>query len=98
MKYKPMTEQECLAAIAEGDDAEVLLRMRMPQVARRFNALDRSLRRLLADVQVYFPDAQYYTASGGFNLMLGRSHGNNQRPQQQLIALSGRAMIGDGDF
>lgn len=37
--------------------------------------------------------------SGGFNLMLGASHDKRGiHGQQQLIALSGRAEIGDGDF
>lgn len=95
----PMDEAACLAAIEAGDDAEVMLRTVMPQAARRFNALDRSLRRFLADVQEHFPDAQYYTASGGFNLMLGSPHdAKAERSQQQLVALSGHAQIGDGDF
>jgi hypothetical protein len=94
-----MTEADCLRAINEqGEDPEVLVRMAMPQVARRFHAIDRSLRRLLADVQKYFPDAQYYTASGGFNLMLGRPHDDKLKAQQELVALAGQAQIGDGDF
>ena len=70
----------------------------MPTALRRFKAVDKAIRKLRADVQVHFPDAQYYTANGGFTLMLGRSHGDHERGQQQLVALSGLASIGDGDF
>ena len=36
--------------------------------------------------------------SGEVNLMLGNSHGTREEGQQQLVALSGAARIGDGDF
>lgn len=98
-----LDEDACLRLIAEdGDtgwsDAEALLLSRIPNARRRFMALDRAMRALLSDVQQVFPDAQYYTASGGFNLMLGSSHGGSQNPQQQLVALSGKVRISDGDF
>jgi hypothetical protein len=95
-----MIEAECLAAIADGEDAQCLLLAAMPSAKRRFKAVDRALIRLLADVRVHFPDATYYTASGGFNLLLGRSHDEsaNARAQDQLVALSGNASISDGDF
>lgn len=96
---KPMTEADCLAAIARGEaDAFDLLTEAMPTAERRFKAVDKALRTLLADIQEHFPDACYYTASGGFNLLLGRSHDDRERGQQQLVALSGLAAIGDGDF
>lgn len=97
-----MTEQEALAAIKAGDSAYNLLLDVMPKALRRFNAIDRLLIRLLADVREHFPDAEYYTASGGFNLMIGKPHsqgyGNTMISQQQLIAFGGLAAIGDGDF
>lgn len=95
-----MTEQECLAAIEAGDDAYDMINRAMPTAERRFKAIDRALRKLLEDVREHFPDAEYYTASGGFHLLLGKSHANdhNQRSQQQLTALDGLACIGDGDF
>lgn len=93
-----MDESQCLAAIAEGEDAQQLLLDAMPSAKRRFLAVDKALRKLLADVKIHFPDAEYYTGSGGFNLLLGRSHGDKERAQQQLVALSGRASIGDGDW
>ena len=68
---------------------------------RKWKRLNKSIREFLADVKEHFPDAQYYTANGGFNLMLGKSHAENesQTPQQELTALSGiDVWIGDGDF
>jgi hypothetical protein len=93
-----MTEAECLAAIAGGESAYGLLKERMPLAERRFNALNRSIIKLLADVRCNFPDAQYYTASGGFNLLLGSPHTEGGKSQQQLSALAGHAAIGDGDY
>lgn len=101
-----LTEADCLAIInGAGNengpiDAFDLILMKMPTADRRFKNVDRAIRKLLADVQEVFPDAQYYTASGGFNLMLGSPHdaSRNLRSQQELVALCGEAMIGDGDF
>lgn len=93
-------EAECLRIIHQGvDDASDLLKDEMPNVERKFKRIDKALRDLLAEVRQVFPDAQYYTASGGFHLMLGASHdARAERGQQELIALSGSASIGDGDF
>jgi hypothetical protein len=63
-----------------------------------FQRVDTAIVRLLAEIKEHFPNAQYYTASGGFNLMLGSPHSANLISQQELIALSGLASIGDGDF
>lgn len=101
-----LTEADCMAIInGEGDEygtigAEALLWAKMGDpIAARFKRLDKALVTLLADVREVFPDAQYYTASGGFNLMLGSPHdAKGINPQAELLALSGRAAIGDGDF
>lgn len=93
-----MNEAQCLAAIADGETAYDLLTAAMPGIERRFRRVDRAIIDFLALIKREFPDAQYYTASGGFNLMLGRSHGDHEVSQQQLLALGGRAAIGDGDF
>jgi hypothetical protein len=93
-----MTEEECLDAIAKGEDAYSLLKAAMPQAERRFRQIDRALIAFLADVRRHFPDAEYYTASGGFNLLLGKSHTLQGRSQQQLDALGGNAKISDGDY
>ena len=49
---------------------------------------------------MHFPDAEYYTGGGGFNLLLGSSHDENCRPQQQVVAVSGnpRLFVNDGDW
>jgi hypothetical protein len=101
-----LTEADCLAIIhGAGDEygtigAEALLWAKMGDpIAARFKRLDKALIALLADVRAVFPDAQYYTASGGFNLMLGSPHdAKGINPQAELLALSGHASIGDGDF
>ena len=93
-----MNEQEVLDAIAKGESATYLLKMADPKFARKFKRLDQGLVELLDEVKTHFPDAQYYTASGGFSLMLGREHSDEGRKQQQLVALTGRAEISDGDF
>lgn len=103
-----MTENECLAAIASGRRADELLGLANPKIKRRWAKLCREMIALLDEVKESFPDAEYYTASGGFNLMLGPPHSRDHRlnggtPQRQLLALhglvSGRFVrIGDGDF
>jgi len=94
-----MDEAACLEAIRSGEgDAYDLLMDADPALKREFMRVDRALVNLLAKVKRHFPDAAFYTASGGFNLMLGRSHDDKETSQQQLIALSGEAHIGDGDF
>lgn len=101
-----LTESDCLAIInSPGDQfgpiyATDLLEHKMGKsIATRFKRLDTAIIKLIEDVQKVFPNAQYYTASGGFTLMLGNPH--NERglvAQQELVALNGNASIGDGDF
>ena len=96
-----MNEQECLEAIAQGDSAYSLVREQAPHLERRFNRLCKSMCEFLSEAQKTFPDAQYYTAGGGFCLMLGKPHSDDRKStkQTQLIALTGiRVQIGDGDF
>jgi len=97
----PMTEAECLEAIANGETAFGLLHDANPKLTKKFDRLCRSIVAFREEVQVHFPDAQYYTASGGFNLLLGKPHtdGHGQPSQTQLVALTGgNVQIGDGDF
>jgi hypothetical protein len=97
----PMDEAACLEWLdLNPQDAEDLLIEADPKLVAAFRRVDKALVDYLAKVRVFFPDAEYYTASGGFNLMLGKSHTSDhrQRGQQQLVALLGRARIGDGDF
>ena len=94
-----MDWKECKRVVDGGDlDAYDLLTDALPGVERKFKRVDRALRDLLAEVRTAFPDAAYYTASGGFTLMIGPSHDDNERGLQQLVALVGQAQIGDGDF
>lgn len=96
-----MDQNECLEAIAGGEmDATDLLIQANPKFKSRFNRIDKALIEFLADVRKHFPDACYYTGSGGFNLMIGASHANDRTltSQQELVALSGSATIGDGDW
>lgn len=101
-----MNEQEVLEMIAAGDDAYDILTRAMPGVERRFKRVCASIDKLMADIKEEFPDACYYTASGGFNIMLGEPHaqglygGRDGKSQQELVALGGflKCRIGDGDF
>lgn len=95
-----MSEEECLQAIQEGRTALELLEEAMPNIERRWRRLCRSMHQFMSDVEQHFPDATYYTASGGFNLLLGRSHNDNESPQHGLTALSDATglVIGDGDW
>ena len=96
-----MNEEDVLTAIENGDSAYGLLIEKAPHLERKWKRLNKSMRDFLADAQEHFPDAQYYTASGGFNLMLGSPHSENiyQTSQEQLVALTGiNVRIGDGDF
>ena len=94
-----MNEQEVLEAISNGDSAYGVMKDRAPQLERKFRHLCKNIRELLKEAQQEFPDAQYYTASGGFNLMLGRSHDDHGRSHSELVALCGEGVsIGDGDF
>jgi hypothetical protein len=96
-----MSEEDVLDAIENGESAYELLTEKIPHIERKWKRLNKSVRDFLNDVQKEFPDAQYYTASGGFNLMLGKPHADDFHgtAQSQLVALAGiNVTIGDGDF
>lgn len=95
-----MTEQEILERLAQGDvDASDLLLEADPRLEKKFNALCKKIAKYLDEVKQYFPDATYYTASGGFHLLLGHSHTISGTPQEQLVALGATdVQIGDGDW
>lgn len=94
-----LSQEDVLEIISNGeDDAYGILYDADPKLIDRFKRVDKSMLKLLEDVKKHFPDAVYYTASGGFNLMLGESHNENNLPQQDLVACSGRTSISDGDF
>lgn len=98
-----MRNDEVLERLAKGDvDALDLLRERCPTIERRWKKVCKDIETLLRDVKKEFPDACIYTASGGFNLLIGDSHKDkfSETPQQQMVALSngGRFVVGDGDW
>ncbi|QIV65864.1 hypothetical protein Cp1R7AA1_065 [Mesorhizobium phage Cp1R7A-A1] len=96
---KQITWQDAKRIIeTEDEDARSLLLSELPSIERKFKKVDKALIALLDEVKEVFPDATYYTGSGGFNLMLGPSHDERERGLQELVALGGRAQIGDGDF
>ncbi|CAH6085303.1 MULTISPECIES: hypothetical protein [Citrobacter] len=72
-----------------------LLDEKCPNVERRFKRLTKALAALLDEIKQEFPDACYYTASGGFNLLLGDSDAGSK-----MVALSAShyLSVGDGDF
>lgn len=82
-------------------DASDLLKLKLPKMVAKLNRLDAQIISVLKEVQEVFPDAEFYTGSGGFNLLLGRSHADGvvyAEPQQQRIAWQGHATISDGDW
>lgn len=97
-----MDTKELLEHINPGDyyEASCLLGEKCPTAERRFKRLTKGLAELLKDVQKEFPDANYYTASGGFNLLLGSSTDCGSTEGNQLIAVSASEYlsVGDGDF
>lgn len=76
-------------------EAYRLLDEKCPNIERRFKRLTKALAALLDEVKQEYPDANYYTASGGFNLLLGEIEGGSS-----MIALSASSYlsVGDGDF
>ncbi|MHB1641945.1 MAG: hypothetical protein ACYCS8_04720 [Acidithiobacillus sp.] len=98
----PMSADDCLRYLEESGDVDTyfLLMSRNKTAERRFNKACDGLKKLLDDVRVDFPDACYYTASGGLNLLLGAPHDENFRPRSQLTALGARngLALGDGDY
>lgn len=71
-------------------------------IEKRFARATLTLVEILRDVRKTFPEASYYTASGGLNLLLGKSHQDGIRCEAntELVALSAnsRLSVGDGDW
>lgn len=90
-----MTTEELIERIDDWGEAYRLLDEKLPNIERRFNRLTKALAALLDEVKQEFQDANYYTASGGFNLLLGDSEAGSL-----MVALSAShyLSIGDGDF
>lgn len=79
--------------------ADGLLDEMLPKHRQKLNRLDKRIVKLLDEIKEVFPDACYYTASGGFNLILGETHsGSGEQSQTQRSAWGGSAIIGDVDW
>lgn len=93
------TEEVKEAIAASGDSAYLLLWEACPTAERKFNRLTKGLKELMEEVRESYPEAVYYTASGGFNLLLGASHSSGEEPNRELVALSAIGLdVSDGDF
>jgi len=81
-------------------DAYSLLSEMLPKHHAKLSKLDKRIADLLNEIREVFPDAQYYTASGGFHLILGDTHdGVYAIAQPQRTGWNGnKACIGDGDW
>jgi hypothetical protein len=81
-------------------DASVLFQKLLPEYASKLDRLDKRIRDVLTEIRGVFPDAKYYTASGGFTLLLGSSHSSDisATPQHQRVAWNGFATIDGGDW
>ena len=96
-----MNQSEVDSWVSENgeSDASLLFAEKLPNMRTKLNRLDKRIRDVLKEVQVVFPDAQFYTAGGGFNLLLGDSHdGPRCAAQPQRSVWGGQAVIGDGDW
>lgn len=101
MTRKVYTGEDVDAWVAENDayDADELFDEMLPKHRAKLDRLDKRISNLLAEIRKVFPEATYYTASGGFTLVLGDTHtGNGEEPQQQRSCWAGSATIGDGDW
>ena len=79
--------------------ADSLLDEMLPKHRAKLASLDKRIMKVLAEIKEVFPDAQYYTASGGFTLVLGCTHDDiGAAAQQHRSAWGGFAQIGDGDW
>lgn len=85
----------------EGEaNAEALFQEMLPEHTAKLNRLDKRIQNVLAEINKVFPDAQYYTASGGFNLILGDPHDDSVDgiKQPHRSAWNGNSVISDGDW
>lgn len=95
MKYY---QDEVLEMIQNGKEAYEIINEIDPKFIKQFKSLDKKISKLLIEIQKVFPDACYYTASGKFNLLIGRPHSDNGNQQQDLVCYCGDSIIDDGDF
>ena len=98
----PMSAVDCLRYLEETGDTDtyILLRNRDKRFEKRFRKACDDLKRVLDEVRVDFPEACYYTASGGLSLLLGAPHDEDFHPRSQLTAFGATngLNISDGDY
>lgn len=83
------------------EDAYGLLHQADPNFIKRFHRACTTLKKLMDEIQEHFPDATYYTASGGLNIVLGETHSfHGCDPNHELSACGATngLSIGDGDW
>lgn len=85
--------------MSAGDALETLLPKMPGQLKRQADALSKTLK----EIKRVFPEAEYYTASGGFNLLLGSPHDDNapehSNANRDAVAWGSITLrVGDGDF
>lgn len=103
---RKLYQADIKAMLASGEyvDAEEILLERCPKARRKFNAMCKSMKAYLDEIKKDFPDACYYTASGGFHLLLGPSHGDGNGTSSEqnnefcAIGANNGLSIGDGDW
>ena len=77
------------AIVAEGGEynAEPFFKDLMPAELKKFMSLTNQLSTLIKNIKKTFPEASYYSANDGLNLMLGPTHdGPDTIMQQQRVA------------
>lgn len=98
---KTYTTEQLKEIINDYFESYLLLKEHFPKAEQKFKRLTNQLHELLEEVKTVFPDANYYTASGGFHLLIGNSHDWNIRAtaNPKLIALSSEKLnVIDGDY
>jgi hypothetical protein len=77
-------------------DADDLLDDNLPRMRAKLDRLDKRIRNILEEIRTVFPDAEYYTADGVFNLLLGPSHddeGIEAVAKSHRVAWTGKTII-----
>ena len=76
MKDKKFYQDDVDKWVRENNEytADLLLYEQMPSMPAKLDRLAKRMNKLLEEIKETFPDAVYYTASGGFTLVLGNTH------------------------
>lgn len=71
------TTKQLKKMIKNGNDTQSILAKHFSDTEQEFNTLINQLYDLLQKVQTFFLDANFYTASGGFNLLIGNPYNDD---------------------